>query len=204
MKSKTYASFHKVLGGLIRFIFRIHPHGSENEPGDKAYLMVSNHTSNADPIFLCASVYKQQPNFMAKKELFKIPVLRGLIKALGAFPVDRKGNDVSAVKKSISMLKEGYCIGMFPQGHRYKKVNPRETPVKNGAAMLAVKAGVQVLPCYVKMKNNKWAPFRRVDVYIGEPISCEELAYNEESKGEYARISAYIFDKICSIGEAHE
>ena len=204
MKSKTYERFHKWFGGLIRFLFRIHVHNAENEPKDKPYLIVSNHTSNADPVFLCAATKHQQPHFMAKKELFKIPLLRGLVKALGAFPVDRKGNDVGAIKKAIGMLKEGKCVGLFPQGTRRKGVDPRTTEVKNGAAMLAVKGEVQVLPCYIKMKKNKWAPFRRVDVYIGEPISFEELAYDEQAKGEYHRISSYIFDKICCIGEAHE
>ena len=204
MKSKTYAAFHKTLGGIVRFIFRIHVHGAENEPVSEPYLMVSNHISNADPVFLCAVTKHQQPHFMAKKELFKIPLLRGLIKALGAFPVDRKGNDVGAIKKSIQMLKDGICVGMFPQGHRYMHVDPRGTNVKNGAAMLAVKAQVQVLPCFIKIKKRRWAPFRRVDVYIGQPIPFDQLAYDEEAKGEYARISEYIFDKICLIGEANE
>ncbi len=204
MKDKTYAAWHKNLGGFVRFIFRIHIHGAENEPSEGAYLMVSNHISNADPVFLCAATREQQPHFMAKKELFKIPVLRKLIAMLGAFPVDRKGNDVAAIKKSIQMLKDGVCVGMFPQGHRYKKVDPRTTEVKNGAAMLAVKSGVQVLPCYVKTKKNKWYPFCRIDVYIGEVIPNFELAYDEEAKGEYARISAYIFDKVCALGEINE
>ena len=204
MKSKTYENFQKGLGAVVRVIFRVHSHGIENEPKDKPYLLVSNHICNADPVFICASIKEQQPHFMAKKELFKIPLLRGLIGALGAFPIDRKGNDVATIKKCIQMLKDGKCIGMFPQGTRRKKVNPRDTEVKNGAAMLAVRAEVQVLPCYVKMKNNKWAPFRRVDIYVGQPISFEELAYNPEAKGEYARISSYIFDKVCSIGEANE
>lgn len=204
MKSKTYDRFYKCLAGVVRFLFRIHIHDGENEPKDTPYLIVSNHTSNADPVFLCAATKHQQPHFMAKKELFKIPLLRGLIKALGAFPVDRKGNDVGAIKKAIGMLKEGICVGLFPQGTRRKGVDPRTTEVKNGAAMLAVKAEVQVLPCYIRMKKNRWAPFRRVDVYVGTPISFEELAYDPEGKGEYARISAYIFDKICCIGEAHE
>ena len=201
MKSKTYARFQKYLGGIIRVLFRIHAHGAENEPVNTAYLIVSNHTSNADPVFLCASTKHQQPHFMAKKELFKVPLVNLLVKALGAFPVDRAGNDVGAIKKSINMLKDGKCVGIFPQGHRYMKVDPRTTTVKNGAAMLAVKAEAQVLPCYIKMKNNCWAPFRRVDVYIGSPIPFEELAYDPEAKGEYARISEYIFDRICTIGE---
>lgn len=201
MKSKTYTAFKRGLGGVVRVIFRVHIHGAENEPRDRAYLIVSNHISNADPVFLCVAVNEQQPHFMAKKEIFKIPVLSSLLRSLGAFPVDRGGNDVGAIKKSIQMLKDGMCVGIFPQGHRQKRVAPRGTPVKNGAAMLAVKAQADVLPCYIRMKNNVWAPLRRVDVYVGQPISFDELGYDESAKGEYTRISNYIFDKICTIGE---
>ena len=54
------------------------------------------------------------------------------------------------------------------------------------------------------MKKRKWAPFRRVDVYIGEPIKFEEFNYDPEAKGEYMRISQFVFDRICSIGESVE
>lgn len=203
MKSKAYERIHKWLGGFVRFIFRIRVHGAENEPReqDGAYLMISNHISNIDPIVLCAATKEQQPNFMAKKELFKVPVLRKIVKALGAFPVDRGGADVGAIKKAIKLLEDGYCVGIFPQGHRRKGVNPRTTEVKNGVAMLAVKSQAQILPCYIKTKKNKLAPFRRVDVYIGKPIKFDELEYNAEASGEYARIARLAFERVCDLGD---
>ena len=178
-------------------------HGSENEPReeDGPYIICANHTSNADPVFLCAATSEQQPCFMAKKELFKVPLLNKLVAALGAYPVDRKGADVGAIRKTIKMLGEGRCNGIFPQGHRYKGVDPRETEVKNGLGMIAIKAEATVLPCYIKMKKNRWAPFRRIDVYIGKPIRFEEFDYNPEAQGEYMRISKQVFDIICDMGE---
>ena len=203
MKSKFYIWVKKYLAPPVRFLFRIHPHGSENEPdvADGPYVMICNHISNADPVFLCASTDKQQPHFMAKKELFKVPLVNKLVAALGAYPVDRAGADAGAVRKTIKMLGEGKCIGIFPQGHRQKGVDPRDTEVKNGAALIAVKANATVLPCFVKTKKRKWTPFCRVDVYIGKPIKPEELKYNPEAQGEYRRISQYLFDKVCELGE---
>ena len=77
MKSKLYSGLVKVLGPVVRFIFRLHYHGLENEPSveDGPYIMICNHISNADPVFLCAAGTKQQPHYMAKKELFKVPLL---------------------------------------------------------------------------------------------------------------------------------
>ena len=203
MKSKAYIWVKKFLAPPVRFLFRIHPHGSENEPdeADGPYVMICNHISNADPVFLCASTDKQQPHFMAKKELFKVPLVNKLVAALGASPVDRAGADAGAIRKTIKMLGEGKCIGIFPQGHRQKGIDPRDTEVKNGAALIAVKANATVLPCFVKTKKRKWTPFCRVDVYIGKPIKPEELKYDPEAAGEYRRISEYLFDKVCEIGE---
>ena len=115
--------------------------GTENEPTTEqgAYLVIANHRTWADPIYLACVLKHGQPHFMAKKELFKIPLLNLLIRALGAYPVNRGGADVGAVKHTIEMLKAGVCVGMFPQGHRYNKVDPRKTPVKTGAAFLGGK-----------------------------------------------------------------
>lgn len=206
MKSKFYVFIWNLIGLPAKGYFRLHIHGSENEPteADGPYIIASNHVSNADPVFLCLAVKHQQPHFMAKKELFKVPVVNWVVAALGAYPVDRGGADVGAIKKTIKMLEEGKCIGIFPQGHRQKGIDPRETEVKNGIGMVAAKAGATVLPCYVKMKKRKWALFRRVDVYVGKPIPFAELNYDAQASGEYSRISKQIFDRICELGESVE
>ncbi len=203
MKSKFYTGIVKVLGPVVRFIFRVKSHGLENEPteADGPYIMICNHISNADPVFLCCGGTEQQPHFMAKKELFKIPLLKQLISALGAYPVDRGGADVSAIRNSVKMLKNGKCVGIFPQGHREKGKAPKDANLKNGAAMLAVRAEVQILPCCVKTKKNKFCFFRRIDVYYGKPIPFAELHYDPEAKGEYTRITEYAFSKVTELYE---
>ena len=201
MKSKSYENLHKILGGLVRFIFRVHGHNVDNEPGDGEgqYIIVSNHISNLDPILICSILKKQQPHYMAKKSLFKIPLLRGIIKAMGAFPVNRGGADVNAIKHAIKLLEDGKCVGIFPQGHRYQGVDPKTTDVKTGAAMLACKTESQILPCFIKTKKRKISFLTRVDIIVGEPISFSSLAYDPEAKGEYARISSYMFEKVCEL-----
>lgn len=201
MKSKSYENLQKILGGFVRFIFRVHGHNVENEPGDGEgqYIIVSNHISNVDPILICSILKKQQPHYMAKKSLFKIPILRGIIKAMGAFPVNRGGADVNAIKHAIKLLEGGKCVGIFPQGHRYQGIDPKTTDVKTGAAMLACKTESQILPCFLKTKKRKISFLTRVDIIVGKPISFSSLAYDPEAKGEYARISSYIFEKVCEL-----
>ena len=206
MKSKFYSRLSKIVGPVVRFLFRIKYHGIENEPDEKdgPYVLICNHISNADPVFLCAAGTKQQPHFMAKKELFKVPLLRKLIAALGAYPVNRSGADVSAIKNTIKMLEEGKSIGIFPQGHREKGIRPHNATLKNGAAMIACRAKATVLPCCVITKKNKFAFFRRIDVYYGKPVSFENLGYDPEATGEYARITKELFDKVCELYETGE
>ena len=202
MKSKTYANLQKYLRGVVKVLFRVRAYGVENEPDeqDGAYLIVSNHISNVDPVILCAVTDKQQPHYMAKKELFKVPLLNKLVGALGAFPIDRSGADVKAIKHAINLLNGGKCVGIFPQGHRFKKVDPKETPVKTGVAMLATKTQTQILPCFIKTKKRKITPFiTKVEVIVGKPIKFEDLNYNPEEKGEYARITNFIFEKVCEL-----
>ena len=102
----------------VRFLCHMKVRGAENEPtpDQGTYLVIANHRTWADPIYLCCALKHQQPHFMAKKELFKIPLLNILIRALGAYPVNRGGADVSAIKHTIEMLKGGAAVGMFPPG----------------------------------------------------------------------------------------
>ena len=185
------------------WLFRLHVHGAENEPAasDGPYIICGNHTFFADPIFLCAVTKQQQPHFMAKKELFRIPLLNLLIKGLGAFPVDRGGSDVSAIKKSISLLKEGKCVGIFPQGHRYVGVDPRNTEIHHGLGMIASRTHAAILPCYLCMKDYEYKFGRRVDIVIGKPMPYEEYAGGLSGTAEYTAITEKVYDRICTLGE---
>lgn len=203
MKGRFYTAFQGTFRKPFLCLCRARVHGAENEPDEQEgpYIICSNHTVFADPIFLCAAVRKQQPHFMAKKELFRIPLLNWLIKGLGAFPVDRKGGDVSAIKKSIAMIKEGKCVGIFPQGHRNVGVDPRETEIHHGIGMIASRTHAAILPCYLCMKDYKFSLGRRMDIIIGKPMRYEEYSAGLGGTAEYTAITEKVFDRICTLGE---
>ncbi len=204
-RSGLYAAVKVIFTYPVRFLCHMRVRGGENEPTREAgaYLVIANHRTWADPIYLCAALKHQQPHFMAKKELFKIPLLNLLIRALGAYPVNRGGADVGAIKHTIEMLKANVPVGMFPQGHRYNHVDPRETPVKTGAAMIALKAEVPVLPVYIKVKNNRHRFLCKKEIIIGKPVSVAEMNYDHDSPGEYQRIAELLFEKVCELGDEH-
>lgn len=199
--SRAYRVLYPIFSGIIGFLFNIKVINKENEPSGDGFIVCANHASAADPIALCYAFKKNQVHFMAKKELFKIPVLAQIIKLLGAFPIDRGGSDVSAVKKAISLVEDGNCMGIFPQGHRYAGEAPRGTKTKNGVALIATKAEADIVPCYIWRKKNKFRLFCRTYVIIGEKIPYESITYDPDASGEYARITDLVFDRICSLGE---
>ena len=202
--TRAYRVIYAIFSGIVGFLFNIKVANGDREPDDGGYVVCANHVSATDPIALCYAFRKNQVFFMAKKELFKVPILAPLIKVMGAFPVDRGGSDVSAVKTAISLVNEKKSMGIFPQGHRYVGVDPRGTKTKNGVALIATKTGADILPCYIWRKKNKFKLFRRTYVIIGEKIPFESLNYNPDASGEYARITDIAFDKICTLGEEFE
>ncbi|MBQ9112871.1 MAG: 1-acyl-sn-glycerol-3-phosphate acyltransferase [Clostridia bacterium] len=200
--SRFFRAVYTLLSGVVKLIFRIKVVDPENEPEKGGFVVCANHTSALDPILICYAFRLHQVCFMAKKELFRIPLLSGLIRMLGAFPVDRSGNDVGAIRNAVSIVEEGRCLGVFPQGHRYPGVDPRTTKTKNGAALIATRAGADVVPVYIRCKKGKPKLFRRTYVIIGERIPFESFEYDREATGEYARVTDIIFDRVCSLGEA--
>ena len=199
--SRFYRVCYACLARIVGWLFQIRVIGRENEPDTGRFLVCANHTSATDAIAICYAFRKHQVRYMAKKELFSIPLVSGLIRMLGAFPVDRGGNDVGAIRRAVEMVKEGKCMGIFPQGHRYPGVDPRTTKTKNGAALIATRAEADIIPAYIARKNNAFKLFRRTYVIIGKPIPFAELKYDPEADGEYARITGEIFDRICRMGE---
>jgi 1-acyl-sn-glycerol-3-phosphate acyltransferase len=139
--------------------------GAENVPLHGPLIVACNHVAYLDPPLLGAAA-PRRISYMAKIELFRIPVLGPLIRALGAFPVDRSKGDVGAIRVSVRTLREGVAVGIFPEGGR----NPdgRNQP-KTGAALLAQLSGAPVVPAYVS--GTSGARFRHpITVAFGKPL----------------------------------
>ena len=137
---------------------------------------------------------------MGKKELFKVPVVGAFLKAIGCYPIDRKGSDIAALKKTIQLLKEEDCIGIFPQGTRCPKVDPAKTSVKSGVGLIVARSGADVLPVCVKSKVGAVKMFRKNYLIIGNLIKNEEFDF-ENNKGNegHQRAANIIHAEICKL-----
>jgi 1-acyl-sn-glycerol-3-phosphate acyltransferase len=170
---------------LFHTIWPLKIKGNKHIPREGGALIVCNHLSLLDPLvvgFACSRI----PHFMAKEELFNTPIIGFFARKLGAFPVDRGGQDAEAIKTALGILREGNLLGMFPEGTRSKSGEMQE--FRTGALRLAARTQVPVIPCALKDTNRALPPrklFRpaRIGVSFGEPILFPEL-YNRNDKGD--------------------
>jgi 1-acyl-sn-glycerol-3-phosphate acyltransferase len=167
MKNDYYVKTHRILWPLVHLLHPVEAKGVENLPSDQPVLLCANHSSWWDPILLISALDQAYPlRIMGKMQLFKIPVLKTFLTNLGVFPVDRGNSDIGALKKSIGSLKEGWNLLLFPEGTRVKK--GKTVTVKAGAAMIAIRAGVKLLPVYIGTKKPL---FRKVPMVFGKPYA---------------------------------
>lgn len=199
----AYKNLYRILVHPIRAMFRIKVYGTENIPENGGYLICSNHTSLWD-VFVIAVSLERQVMYMAKKELFSVPLLGKIISALGAYPVNRGAADISAIKKTVSLLKDENIVGVFPQGTRHPGENPRDTEVRHGVGLISYRAECGAIPVYIKTKNNQVRPFRRAELFIGKPIEYQSFGFKDGGMKEYTDAAEMIFDRICTIGEASQ
>ncbi len=194
-----YSVAKKICSPICKMLYRVKVSGIENLPAEGGFVVCANHTSMTDVVALAASLNRLLM-FMAKKELFKFKPFGALISKVGAFPVDRGGADIKAIKKAISLIEAGELVNIFPQGTRCKKVDPATTKIKSGAGMIAYHAKCGVVPIFIKSKNNHLHMFGKNEIIIGKPILYEEFEFTEGGKKEYEHASRLIFSRVCSLG----
>ncbi len=184
MKRSVYRASKVVLRALLRLLFRMEVTGQEHEPLHGPVLVVANHWSALDPPVLGCAL-RRPVHFMAKEELFRIPLVRTWIRWVGAFPVRRGKPDRAAIRTALELLRWQEAVVVFPEGTR----NPRGylLPAEPGAAFLALRAGVPILPVGIlgtleAMPKGAWIPRPcQVRVRIGPPFRLSDLGDDREA-----------------------
>ena len=196
--NKLYAVIWCVLAPFFSIVHPCRLIGRERIP-KQGGLYCANHSCLNDPICLILALgRKPQMHAMAKAEFMRIPVLGWILKKAGIFAVERGKSDVGAIKTAMKYLKNGECVLIFPEGTRIKNgvdKNGNESEGKAGAAMLAVRTGVPLVPVYIPPKK-RW--FRFTNIVIGEPY-YPRVEGRKGTSEEYQAIADDLLERIYSL-----
>lgn len=191
--------FFTFMRGVVRVVLFIINGNARYEkkdriPQNENYILVAPHRTWWEPLYLAVAGSPKKFSFMAKKELFKNPVLGFILKHANAFPVDRENPGPSAIKTPVKTLKNGdLSLIMFPSGTRHS------SDLKGGVALIAKMAKVQIVPAVYQGPLTLKDLFkrRRVTVRFGEPIDVSDIPkMDKEGIAEIERRMQTSFDRL--------
>lgn len=199
-----YAVLRLAALALARLLFRVEVRGAEHVPRTGPAMIVANHSSVLDPPVVGA-VAPRPLHFMAKAELFSIPLLGRLIRAVNARPVRREGADARALREALRILEGGHALLVFPEGTRGPEGVLREG--KAGAGMLALLSGAPVVPACIEGTGRALPRGRvlprpvKVRVSFGAPLAFAKVE-GPHRKDRYLEASREMMAAIARLKQA--
>ena len=159
-------------------------------------LLVSNHSSNIDPIILMFGIYYRRHHFIATKELFDNKLKRFLFENFHCIEIDRDNFGISVFRDIIDLLKRDKLVVMFPEGHITN--NNEVLKFKSGVVLMALNARKPILPVYIKVRKNPW---HRQYIIIGEPIDPSEMLPKIPSLSDMDKVAELLQEKENELKE---
>ena len=184
------------LRGLYRISFRMEITGEENKTkaGENGgYIICANHINYFDAVAVVV-FSKEKIRFIGKHDLARIGIIRWLAHLFDVIPIKRNTQDLEAMKRSLKALKNGEILGIFPEGTR--KGMAKNQKVKNGAAFMAIRAGVPVVPVGI---SGTFKPFSKVRINYGEPIDMSKYKIKGKEKEGQEEATKEIMDNIVML-----
>lgn len=199
-----YCTVAFILRIFYRIFFRIEITGKERlkeytrlwKSGEESYIIAANHIHWVDPIMIVAQLLPLKIHYMAKREIFAGPVVSFFVKMVGAFPVDRSGADITALKTAFKILKEGGNVGIFPEGTRNLDWDPK--PIKGGVAMIAHRTSRPIIPVSI---YSKYKVFKKIQIVVHEKMIVGEGFEGKPSADDYDRWANEIMEPIYKEGQ---
>ena len=184
---------------IMKVFYRYKFINNNSIPHEGAYIIASNHMSFSDPVLLGLG-QRRRLFFMAKQELFKNKFFAGLIRALGAFPVERGAGDGKAIKTGEDLIKEGNVMTIFIEGGRTKTgefMRPR-----SGCALVAQQMQVPVIPACITITGNPKHRFAKRVIHFADPLTPQQLGLTPDGdRRQLKNATNMIMDEIKKMRE---
>ena len=184
---------------IMKVFYRYKFINNNSIPHEGAYIIASNHMSFSDPVLLGLG-QRRRLFFMAKQELFKNKFFAGLIRALGAFPVERGAGDGKAIKTGEDLIKEGNVMTIFIEGGRTKTgefMRPR-----SGCALVAQQMQVPVIPACITITGNPKHRFAKRVIHFGDPLTPQQLGLTPDGdRRQLKNATNMIMDELKKMRE---
>ncbi len=171
-------------------------------PGQGA-ILVSNHRSGIDPM-LIQPASDRIVHWMVASEYWKFAIMGLVFRTLRAIPVGRRGVDTAATKQAIRLAREGGLVGIFPEG-RINTGSDLLLPGRSGAALVALRARVPVIPVYIAgapYNGTALGPFlmaAKVRVVVGQPIDLSAYFDGQRDKEVLGKITLRLLKEIALL-----
>lgn len=182
-----------ILYGFYKIVFRIEKINEENLPLDEPTIVCANHLNIWDAVGLVVSS-KRRIIFIAKEDLFNNAFLSWIGHLFDVIPIKRGMRDMEAMKRCIKCLKNGQTIGLFPEGTR--RGLEKGAKVQNGAAYMALKTGVKVVPVGI---SGSFKPFSKVYLNYGKPLDFSQNKDKIPEKDQLNEATKQIMDNIIML-----
>jgi 1-acyl-sn-glycerol-3-phosphate acyltransferase len=189
MNTAFYDFAKAFVRGTARVVWRARVFGADNVPVHGPLIVACNHVSYLDPP-LMGCLCPRRISYMAKKELFEVPLLGTVISALGAYAVDRRGSATSAIRRSLRVLESGGAVGIFPEGTRNRNGEVRP---QTGVALLASLAKAPVVPACIR-GSDRALRLNRIDVAFGPPLALQ--AGRKATREDLAKFTSEVMNAI--------
>lgn len=183
------------INAFAKTLWRSEVRGTANVPMDGPLIVACNHRSYLDPPIL--GTYCPRPlAYMAKAELFRIPVLGPAIAAVGAYPVDRDGSSTAAIKRSLEVLRAGGSIGIFPEGTRNLDGTVQ---AHQGVALLASLSKAPVVPAAL-VGTADAKKFHQIKIAFGPALRLP--ADRKATREDLAKFTDDVMGAIAALAES--
>ncbi len=196
---RGYRAAWCVANAIFGLLFERNVRGKEFVPRHGGFIVACNHISFWDPPLVGAAV-PREVHFLAKEELFRNRAFGWLITSLNAIPIRRGLVDHVGIKVALEAVRGGRGLMLFPEGGRVKDGVLK--PALPGVGLLSVRAGVPVVPAYVRGSDRikrAMARLARIDIAFGEPFSPPTERKGRASRELYRAVGEEVMNRIAEL-----